>query len=59
MIPFMLRRIRGIGWGCVDVLLRLFLLLLPGLLLALLAFILVLFLLLEGKTPALWTHAGL
>jgi hypothetical protein len=48
MSPMMFNRMRGMGWGCVDLLTRACVLLMPGLVLGLLAAILGTLILLDG-----------
>jgi hypothetical protein len=49
MLPIMLNRMRGVSWGCVDLLFRVCLLVLPGFVLAVLAAILGALVLLDGS----------
>lgn len=49
MLPIMLKQMRGMSWGCLDLLVRLSLLIMPGIVLALVAAILGVLVMLEGN----------
>lgn len=59
MMPFMLKQMHSMSWGCLDLLVRLSLLIMPGVVLGLLAAILGVLVMLEGNlSVASWPLSG-